>query len=274
MSEHSKQAQAVVRNPLTVIAVFAGLAELSAVVALPQLEQDIQAKFVWFVMLFPAFLVGIFFVVLWKKHHVLYAPSDFTDEDNFMRHWVQSSSIDIDGVIEEEAVNSLATDDLPESVIEIAPTPAEPVIRTISEDRILEVRLAEHLALRRLEQTLNIEFKRNVQFKGRSSVRFDGVGDSANGPILVEVKYVRSLNSLRMNLQRELHRFASISFKIGIDEVRNATFLIVFVIKNEFPKLEAEEVRKDLEIEIAKSNLPFTVGFRIYGMEELKERVS
>ena len=50
----------VIKNPLTVIAVFAGLAEVSATIALPQLEAVVQAKFVWFVMLFPTLLVVLF----------------------------------------------------------------------------------------------------------------------------------------------------------------------------------------------------------------------
>jgi hypothetical protein len=74
-----------VRNPLTVIAIFAGIAEISGTVVLPLLEASIQNLYVWFLMLFPFFLVGTFFLVLYRKHGVLYAPSDYKEESNFFR---------------------------------------------------------------------------------------------------------------------------------------------------------------------------------------------
>ena len=73
-----------VRNPLTVVAIFAGLAEVSATLVLPRLEHDMQIVFIWFVMLFPVLLVVSFFVTLNWNPKVLYAPSDFEDEANFM----------------------------------------------------------------------------------------------------------------------------------------------------------------------------------------------
>ncbi|MCM3292385.1 hypothetical protein M3661_19885 [Paenibacillus sp. MER 180] len=73
-----------VQNPLTIIAIFAGIAEIAGTAVLLGLPLEIQKTFVWFVMLFPFVLVGLFFIVLLFKHGVLYAPSDFTDESNFI----------------------------------------------------------------------------------------------------------------------------------------------------------------------------------------------
>ena len=73
-----------VKNPLTLIAVFAGLAEVAATGVLPVLEGPVQQTFVWYVMLFPVLLVVLFFLTLNLKHRVLYAPSDFRDEKHFM----------------------------------------------------------------------------------------------------------------------------------------------------------------------------------------------
>lgn len=39
-------------------------------------------------MLFPALLVWLFFYTLWKDHGVLYAPSDYREEKNFMNRFV------------------------------------------------------------------------------------------------------------------------------------------------------------------------------------------
>jgi hypothetical protein len=73
-----------IKNPLTLIAVFAGLAEVAATGVLPVLEGEVQNIFVWYVMLFPFLLVIAFFVTLNFNNRVLYAPADFRDERHFM----------------------------------------------------------------------------------------------------------------------------------------------------------------------------------------------
>lgn len=73
-----------VRNPLTLIAIFAGLSETAATAVLPLLTGTVQLVFVWYVMLFPTLLVILFFRTLNRNHRVLYAPSDYRDERLFV----------------------------------------------------------------------------------------------------------------------------------------------------------------------------------------------
>lgn len=73
-----------VNNPLTLIGIFAGIAEVAGTTVLPFVEPAVQSVFVWFVMLFPVLLVVLFFITLWTKPHVLYAPTDWQDEANFV----------------------------------------------------------------------------------------------------------------------------------------------------------------------------------------------
>ncbi len=72
-----------IKNPLTIIAIFAGLAEVGGTIVLPLLDPAVQSTYVWFLMLFPTILVGVFFWLLYKKHEVLYAPSDYRDDSTF-----------------------------------------------------------------------------------------------------------------------------------------------------------------------------------------------
>ncbi|WP_156379118.1 hypothetical protein [Rhizobium sp. Root149] len=51
-----------VSNPLTIIAIFAALAEVSGTVVLPLLQPETQRAYVWFLILFPTVLVVCFFV--------------------------------------------------------------------------------------------------------------------------------------------------------------------------------------------------------------------
>ncbi|EOI5913245.1 hypothetical protein K5E59_000897 [Enterobacter hormaechei] len=73
-----------IKNPLTIIGIFAGIVEISANVILPLLNDENQTTYMWFLMIFPTLLVAIFFAILNWNHVVLYAPSDYKDEDNFV----------------------------------------------------------------------------------------------------------------------------------------------------------------------------------------------
>ncbi|HHA1905699.1 TPA: hypothetical protein ACOEP7_001520 [Enterobacter asburiae] len=74
-----------IRNPLTIIAVFAGLVEVSATAVLPFLHDVmLQSRFVWFLIFFPIMLVILFFSVLVLKPEKLYAPKDFRDDKSFL----------------------------------------------------------------------------------------------------------------------------------------------------------------------------------------------
>ena len=72
-----------VKNPLSVIAIFASIVEVSAATALPFLYEENQTLFTWFLMCFPTLLILLFFGTLNFNNKVLYAPSDYKDENNF-----------------------------------------------------------------------------------------------------------------------------------------------------------------------------------------------
>jgi hypothetical protein len=74
-----------ISNPLTIIAIFAALAEIAGTVSLGLVDQTLQSIFVWFVMLFPIILVVLFFLTLNFNRRVLYGPSDFQNEEHFIR---------------------------------------------------------------------------------------------------------------------------------------------------------------------------------------------
>jgi len=93
---------AFVRNPLTIIAMFAGIAEISGTVVLPLLDVSVQTTYVWFLMLFPPLLVIAFFGTLIHDSRDLYAPSDYENEDNFQRKWSSALPAEKLAKVEEE----------------------------------------------------------------------------------------------------------------------------------------------------------------------------
>jgi CheY-like chemotaxis protein len=78
-----------ISNPLTMIGVFAGLAEIAGVIVLPTLSESLQKYFIWYVMGFPILLVSLFFYVLIRYPLALYAPSDFRNEKIYERLWLE-----------------------------------------------------------------------------------------------------------------------------------------------------------------------------------------
>ena len=84
-----------VKNPLTIISVFASILTVSGNCILPKLNEVCQFYYMWFLMIFPALLVTYFFIVLWFKPENLYAPSDFQDENNFLKCMFSATPQDI-----------------------------------------------------------------------------------------------------------------------------------------------------------------------------------
>lgn len=79
-------------NPVTIIALFAALCEGSAATALPFLAEDNQDIYVWFLITFPSALTFMFFLTLNFNHQVLYAPSDFSNEKNFLKAFKKATT--------------------------------------------------------------------------------------------------------------------------------------------------------------------------------------
>lgn len=73
-----------VSNPLTIIAIFAAIAEVGATVVLPFIPAQSQQIFLWFLIGFPTLLVLLFFLTLNFNHRVLYAPSDYREDSSFL----------------------------------------------------------------------------------------------------------------------------------------------------------------------------------------------
>jgi hypothetical protein len=73
-----------INNPLTIIAIFAALAEVNATIAIGLIDPSLHYIFIWFVIGFPSILVILFFITLNFNTKVMYSPSDYKDDKSFM----------------------------------------------------------------------------------------------------------------------------------------------------------------------------------------------
>lgn len=74
-----------INNPLTIIAIFAALAEVNATIAIGLIEPELHGIFIWFVIGFPTLLVILFFLTLNYNTKVMYSPSDYKDDQTFVQ---------------------------------------------------------------------------------------------------------------------------------------------------------------------------------------------
>ncbi|MFZ6864169.1 hypothetical protein ACO0K7_16190 [Undibacterium sp. Ji67W] len=82
----------IVKNPLSVIAIFAGVAEISGSGVLPFISPENQHLYIWFLMSFPFVLILLFFATLNWNHKALYAPSDYKSDESFLESLSRSNS--------------------------------------------------------------------------------------------------------------------------------------------------------------------------------------
>lgn len=70
------------KSPLTIIAIFAGIIEASALASLPFLGEDSQSIYTWFLVGFPPFLTLLFFLTLNFNTKSLYGPDEYANESS------------------------------------------------------------------------------------------------------------------------------------------------------------------------------------------------
>lgn len=295
-----------VKNPLTIIAVFACLAEVFGTVVLPFMDPDIQYIFVWFLMFFPIYLVTLFFILLWKKHSNLYAPSDFRNDNSFLLLLLEGTPEDRQRKLEREfreeldqqndaghsrLLNSVDSDlsDSPNSIDSPLNASQDNAEGTQDHERtktqndsqqdipsstIRNAIRAEDLVLKRIPQEMNLKILRNAKFEWAPRVVFDAVGvDTGNiGTIhmvnLIEVKYIRSPSRYPFALiQKLFDRTSAVCDRCPQNPKISFSLILAFVIDSN-EKFDRPKFKKRIR-DIAE-RYSFNTLIKFYMMDELE----
>lgn len=179
------------KNPLSIIALFISLIYGFACLVLGTsntvLDKEQRWPLIWFIVVFP-FIVLLAFVYLVVRHHEkLYAPSDYKDENNFLK------TLDID--VQKERLTESVKAIENETVNSQENNVGNKDNRLSSKNKELRQSyfLAEELVLRQLEIEIGTVIKRQSGLKvGNELLQFDGIGSKDDKLILVEVKYTRT----------------------------------------------------------------------------------
>ncbi|MBZ7924357.1 hypothetical protein LAC81_26890 [Ensifer adhaerens] len=257
-----------IKNPLTVIAAFAGFAEVSGTVILPFLEKDIQYTYVWFLMLFPTALVGIFFTTLALNHVVLYAPSDYSDPNSFERLFEQSKpSVRLEK-INIEATESEATTEqsLEDAAAQDGPTfvgadePGKPLLASSP------ALLAEELLIARYSKDRGISLARGVSPAKLPNIGFDGVAITSDSVVIVETKFYRKSGPSLATAKREMGKVAAFVSSLA-NQSRSVT--MVWAIALDYPVNDPRVHQIKRTLKRASLEFPFKVEVVFYEFNEL-----
>lgn len=273
-----------IKNPLTVIAIFAGTAELSGTAILPFLEANSQMIYIWFLMLFPLFLIIFFFLTLNFNHKVLYAPSDFQNEDNFLGLLNKASVQEVVSNLEQNLNEAVEKSSSIESDVYVEPrdesvdqydgvsgsgitkeerSKQDEIIRDITRQRLKDVRLAEVMVMRKLEKEFKQPIERDMKLgNNNTSVVVDGIIKSGDNLIGIEVKYFRTNKSFNRSILSQLKNRLNALYDVLNDVQRKSLRLILIIVSDEKSKLSSITAKL-----LSDVNIPVEVRF--YDFDEL-----
>lgn len=274
-----------IKNPLTVIAIFAAIAEISGTTVLPFIESENQGIYIWFLMIFPVFLVGIFFLTLNFNHKVLYAPSDYKNEDNFLKSFSRATTQEKEDKlredIEEAEDNSPTEEDVVESENDITSSqessnasvsPQHTTNFVLNSERyaslMANVSLAEKLSIMKLSKDMGLDFKTDVRFETPSNrkIIFDGVALDKNKIHAVEVKLFRHEHINPSRLEKVLLEAELMASQLkGIDSTE---LVIHFIAVVDNPEVDISRVKQRLTRYLDRYNV--NVKLHVVTLDDLK----
>jgi hypothetical protein len=271
-----------IKNPLTVIAIFAGTAEISGTAVLPLLDASSQATYLWFLMLFPFSLIALFFITLNWNHRVLYAPSDFQDEDNFInilkkqsyKETLESIKEDIDDTnnfeneIEDNKINKQYEDKLPITTKDER-LERDKITQNIVRQQMEEYKIAEKLVLEKLEKELNVTIENDMKMEiGNSNFRFDGVIHKGGTLTAIEVKYMRKRNALNSSQWNKIiYHFQELYNSLSDTQKKN--FSIIFAVVTDENKETLQEYLQN-----KFKDFIFPIAIQIYDFDSLVNEIA
>ena len=101
VSDFMEKAKGLTRNPLGIIALFISLIYGIACIVLGVSIDNLQGAaerlpLIWFIILFPLVVLGVFTYLVIRHHKKLYAPSDYKDETNFVNTFLGNKDVPFD----------------------------------------------------------------------------------------------------------------------------------------------------------------------------------
>lgn len=256
-----------ISNPLTIIAIFAGLAEISGTAVLPLLKDQSQLLYVWFLMGFPTLLIVLFFLTLNFNHKVLYAPSDFRDEGNFLKLFAKPTP--------EERLSKLG-----DEIEDEAEVPLPPPAGNGGEQHDLKYRevirrsatsthyFAQELVVTKLAKEFDEVDKEVMLRSGKSQFLFDAIAKKGKRVFAIEVKYLKDRDSLK-NVRSSVVKIQRTLSELPLEASEPIT--VVLAVATECPSDQLVAFEQD--IRGAVRGIAFPIEVRMFNLTDLEKEL-
>ncbi len=247
------------RNPLGIIALFVsmiyGFSCLVLSTSITNLEYAYERlPLIWFVIIFPIFILAAFIYLVIFHHEKLYSPSDFRDDDSFIQTIDENKRIKR---IQDE-VKSLETSPKSEDFSEKDNSDVTKLSEnsknqdTVDGSQSSDITVSELLKMYTNSEkwTLNeLNLKYNVILKPQVRLRtplahfeFDGFGTNRNSTFIVEVKFwqfSRSDKKLKLKIQEFLAKKPKI--EIAFNRPSKTTSIIIAIVFDDLTRINKDE---------------------------------
>lgn len=259
-----------IRNPLTIIGIFASIAEISASAVLPYISENNQDYFIWFLICFPLLLLILFFLTLNFNHKVLYAPSDYINEDNFMKSFKPASNDETFQKIKTE-IQEINNEDKSEDIKSSTSQHSKDGVFTANLTSInSKFMLAEELVLNKISKIYGSPIHRKMRLQTNNyTLVFDGVLFIENKYIVIEVKYIGD-NFKRLRFKNRINQAIDQARKIyeNLPKPVQEKFTFILAIVTDSPDSEYDGQKNSCRDVIGK--MPFNFEIKIYNLKELE----
>jgi hypothetical protein len=213
-------------------------------------------------MAFPTLLILLFFITLNFNYKVLYAPSDFKDEDNFLKLFGKPTP--------EERILKLTA----EIEADEPPHKSESVVDAKTDLKYRDVirrnsasthYLAEELVITKLSQEFDEIDKEVMLRSGRSQFLFDAIAKKGKRVFAVEVKYLKDGQSLK-NVRSSLVKIQRTLQELPAEVVDPMT--VVMAIATDLTDHELEQLKEEIGRSFSGVNFPYEV--RVFNLAQLE----
>lgn len=274
---HIKDYAPFLRNPLGIIGLFIvfiyGIASYTFNTIIEHVGIVLKSSLVWFIILFPCIILWVFYWLVTRHHHKLYAPKDFENPDHFMDTISRATPDEVNQKLQEEVSSQFSSTKEPLHC-DKEETSVEELYKTLNHSQITKLfhlsrrehmenaREAEYLALKALSEQYKYEFEQNIKI---GDIIVDGFSDGGEVKTVVEIKYVTSQYfSNSSSIERMKRQFNDLSKRFPNT---NTEFLLVIVKASE---IDEKKLIERLSYFMDKSGLKVKIVF--FDFVELKAK--
>lgn len=212
-------------------------------------------------------LIVLFFLTLNFNHKVLYAPSDFRDEDNFLKLFAKPTPEERLSKLNDE-IKSESNENASNAVRDGEQKYDFKYREVIRRSATSTHYFAQELVITKLAKEFDEVDKEVMLRSGKSQFLFDAIAKKGKQVFAIEVKYLKDRESLK-NVRSSVAKIQKTLTELPLNFSEPMT--IVLAIATDCNPRDLEVFKKEIEKSIRETTFPFEV--RVFNLSELEKEL-